>query len=147
MLRLGVGRRIPTILGNNETGHQPAFSSDNACVRVENGSLVATAKGKATSTAESIYFRGLKTTLEVEVLDMADSFRFAPDEYKMGVGENFELQIVTDEGKAIAALKYISSDESVVRVDRNGVAYAYSVGEATITGTAQTRREQTCISP
>ncbi len=137
-LRLGVGERYaPTILGNNGSVIASTFSSDNACVRVENGSLVATAKGKATITAESIYFRGLKTTLEVEVLDMADSFRFAPDEYKMGVGENFELQIVTDEGKAIAALKYISSDESVVRVDRNGVAYAYGVGEATITGTAQ----------
>ena len=99
-----------TILGNNGSVIASTFSSDKACVRVENGSLVATAKGKATITAESIYFRGLKTTLEVEVLDMADSFRFAPDEYKMGVGENFELQIVTDAGKAIAALKYISSD-------------------------------------
>ncbi len=137
-IRLGMGETYePRILGNNGSVIAATFSSDSSCVTVENGKLVANAKGKATITARSIYFDNLKTSIEIEVVDLAKEFTFGDAEYRMGVGENFELTTVTSENTAVAALEYESDDESVARVDRSGVVYAIGVGEATVTAKAQ----------
>ena len=137
-IRLGMGETYePQILGNNGSVIAATFSSDSSCVTVENGKLVANAKGKATITARSIYFDNLKTSIEIEVVDLAKEFTLGDAEYRMGVGENFELTTVTSENTAVAALEYESDDESVARVDRTGVVYAIGVGEATVTAKAQ----------
>ena len=136
---IGLGETYaPRILGNNGSVISATFSSDSTCISVSSDgkTLTANAKGTATITARAAEFSGLSTSITVKVVDMATEFSLGGD-YRMGVGENFALTVETPSGTTAAALEYASSNEDVVRVDRNGVVYAIGAGEATITAKAQ----------
>ncbi len=137
---MGLGETYtPQLLGNNGSVIGAIFASDSTCISVspDGKTITANAKGKATITAYATHFANLSASIEIEVVDMATEFTLGDAQYRMGIGENFELTTVTEEGTAVAALSYTSDNENVACVDRNGVVYAIGEGEATITANAQ----------
>ena len=143
---MGVGEScVPQVIGDNDAWVTCTFTSeDEEIVRVENGQLVAVKEGKTTVTAQSALNEKLTAKVEVQVVAAPESVHFNVSEHRMGVGEDFKLNPVFDEGAASYEVSYASSNESVVQVDQTGYIVAVGAGKATVTGVTYNGHEAQC---
>lgn len=138
-IRMAVGEDyVPNVVGDNGAKITAALTSSNEQVVSisEDGSLHALAIGTATVTATSRMFPGLKAEVVVQVLGVPTSMALSNDSLMLAVGETAVLEPIFEEGTAAANVDYVSSDETVVQVGRNGLVRAVGIGKATIRGTS-----------
>ena len=138
-IRMAVGEDyVPNVVGDNGAKITAALTSSNEQVVSvsEDGSLHALAIGTATVTATSKLFPDLKAEVAVRVLSVPTSMALSNDSLMLAVGETTALEPIFEEGTAAANVDYVSSDETVVQVGRNGLVRAVGIGKATIRATS-----------
>lgn len=117
-------------------------SSDNKIATIDkNGVIKGMAKGKVTIKATMVTSTGtFEDETEVTVEEIAlESIKVTNSTNKISIGEKLKLDVqlnptnTTDDVK----LTYKSSDESIAKVDKNGVVTGLKSGKVTITVTAE----------
>ena len=119
-----------------EAGNLTYTVSDPSVVKVEDGKIIALAKGNATITVSfagnDMYFAADENktiTVNVSLNDASVSVENATLDLK--VGDNYAINATTV--PAGLNVNYTSSNESVVIVDKNGTVTAIGEGNASIT--------------
>jgi len=119
-----------------EAGNLTYTVSDSSVVKVEDGKIIALAKGNATITVSfagnDMYFAADENktiTVNVSLNDASVSVENATLDLK--VGDNYAINATTV--PAGLNVNYTSSNESVVIVDKNGTVTAIGEGNASIT--------------
>lgn len=109
-------------------------SSDEKVATVNaEGTVTAVSKGNAVITAETVD-GGHKAVYALEVKQYLEEIKTDEDTYHMAVYESLKMNLtVLPENADDKAVSYISSDESIATVDKDGVIHAFSKGTATIT--------------
>lgn len=145
-LELGLGESYaPVVLGDNSAMVSCMLTSGNTgVVRIENGQLSAVSEGSAVITATSRINPALTVSITATVLKAPRTMRFDRASYIMPVGETTVLTTSFDAGSAAKNVTFVSSDESVIQVDRGGFVRAVGVGTATVTGTTFNGCTATC---
>ena len=126
-----------SFLPEDTTNKKVIWSSDNKAVAEVSADGVVTAltKGKAviTATAEDT---GVSAECEIEVLKHTESVSISGESQSCFAGESMTLTAtVLPEDATEKAVTWTSSDENVLKVDRNGNVTALSKGVAKITVT------------
>ena len=119
-------------------------SSDTNIANVDNyGMVTAVSSGKVVITATSYENPDIFATCEITVQQPLQTISLEPTDICLKVGESFENMILTyypatADNKTVL---WSSSNESVVRVDTNGIVTAVGGGEAKITVTSAENSE------
>ena len=137
-----------TVSPDNATDKSVAWiSSDEAVATVnENGIVTAVAAGSATITAKTANGLGATCTVTVKakVIDVA-SITLNVDKAELVEGTTTQLTAtVTPDNATDQSVTWSSSDESVAKVDANGLVKGITVGPATITATTANGLKATC---
>lgn len=119
-------------------------SSDTNIANVDNyGKVTAVSSGKVLITATSYENPDIFATCEITVQQPLQTISLEPTDICLKVGESFENMILTyypatADNKTVL---WSSSNESVARVDANGIVTAVGGGEAKITVTSAENSE------
>lgn len=109
-------------------------SSDENIAKVNaEGVITAVAKGQAVITVTTAD-GSFTDTYSLEVKQYVEEIKTNEDTYHMAVYESVKLGVTTlPENADDHSVSYVSSDESIASVDKDGVIHAFSKGTATIT--------------
>lgn len=109
--------------------------SNKSIARIDNdGNITGLALGKATVIAYGKDNSGVFGTIQVEVIQLANSVSFENDEYVMDINDTLVLvPIFSPINTSKEIVVWESSDENIAKVKNSGIIYAISSGTATIT--------------
>lgn len=108
------------------------LSTNSEIVTIEDNNIIARNTGKATVTI--LINNEIKDTCDIEVIVYPESIKLSSDEYTIYVDESKLLNtIILPKESIVGEIKWTSSDNSVVDVDKNGYIYGVSKGEAEVT--------------
>lgn len=110
-----------------------ASSNEKVVTVDENGKVTAVGKGKAEVTATSVC--GFVATCNVVVPSMAESITVAKTYYRLGETAPFELSVLP--ATCTEKFTYTGYDDRVLTISSEGVVTPVSVGETTVTVTAE----------
>lgn len=130
----------------NTTERGLTWSSSNTTIATVNNAGEVTGKGagKAVITAKTT--NGLTATCNVTVEVPVTNVEFEQDYYEMFTGETLTIvATVTPDNAADKTLTWTSDNESIAKVDQNGVVTALRKGEALITATSVNGVEAYCL--
>ena len=120
-------------------------SSNTSVATVSNdGTVTGVSVGQATITATCEGISATSTITVTESTVILESISITPSSYRMTVSEEVTLQVNRTPSNAAAAVVWSSSDPTVASVDQNGRVTGVSVGQATITATANGNITATC---
>ena len=130
---------VATVLPENATDKSVTWKSSNEAVAIvdTNGLVTAITVGEATITATTADGSNLSASCKVTVTStLATSITLDYTEYEIVEKSDFQLTaIILPESTTNKGVVWSSSDIWIASVDENGLARAYSVGEAIITAT------------
>ncbi len=122
------------------------ISSDEAVASVKEGTVTGLSAGKTTITAKA--GNGKKATCRVTVKDPAvevTGVALSKSSLSLETGEKFQLTAAVSPANATdKTITWISSDEDVAAVSRDGTVTAYSAGKAVITAKSSNGKAATC---
>jgi len=139
---------MATILPNDATNRELVWtSSDETVATVENGTVVAVARGEATITVTTK--DGNKTdTCKIIVNQQVYNVILDSNAFSLNVNESKKISATINPDNANdKTLSWTSSDERIATVDENGNVTAIAKGEVTITAKANggSNVEATCL--
>ena len=113
-------------------------SSDESVARVdENGNILALKRGDAIITATSEDNPLIKDECTVTVLQPVETIIVTPNQLNLNIGESKELEVkIQPDNANNPSVKWVSSNEYVVKVSENGSIVAMSKGTAIVTATS-----------
>lgn len=119
-------------------------SNDDVAIVDSSGEVTAVSRGQAVATAT---VGTLTAQTEVTVLQPVTEIQFDMNEALLHTGHAFTLNMTcmpldADVGTEVV---WSSSDESIVKVDQNGVVAAVAAGKATVTATTEHGLQAVCI--
>ena len=117
-------------------------SSDESVATVNrNGLISAVSEGIATITATTD--NGLSASGTVEVTPQPEQVSL-PNGLQIAVGYSMKIEPSLTPTNATTTYKWITDDESVVAIDKSGVARGMAIGTANITVTTENKKTATC---
>lgn len=135
---IGVGSAVQIEYGfvpEDATNKSIRFSSNKPHLASvdENGLVTGVRKGNAVITVSN-ESGSIKTMLKVKVVQLPESITLKQESLSLPVGKRAKLTAAVQPSTASdRSVEWLSSDEGVVKVDRNGNVTAVSVGEAVVT--------------
>lgn len=127
----------------------PTWTSSNpqiASVEYENGNVTikGVAPGSATITATML--SGATTSITVNVVSVNTELKFTEESKNVAVGTQTAVTLTKNPAEATEGITYSSSDETIAKVDENGVVTGVAKGNATITATGKVSGVSTSIT-
>ncbi len=117
-------------------------SSDESVATVNrNGLISAVSEGIATITATTD--NGLSASGTVEVTPQPEQVSL-PNGLQIAVGYSMKIEPSLTPTNATTTYKWSTDDESVVAIDKSGVARGMAIGTANITVTTENKKTATC---
>ena len=146
--QLAVTYKDGTVKYFNFEGAYSATSLTYACTYFwkEEGNRPIAVWDEGDFSAEVI-FCGLKTVFTANHTDnekMPDSVKLDYTSLTLGKGENFEIKKIISPSDATTNCTWVSSDKSVLSVNKFGEISSFSEGTATITITTKNGKKATC---
>lgn len=109
-------------------------SSDETVVKVTGG--VLTPVGAGTAVVRAAIKNGPVLTCNVTVTATLKAISIRPKEHTLKIGDTYKLQAFCEPASAKEEVTWLSSDETVVKVEADGTVTALKDGEAVITAKA-----------
>ena len=144
-LQLGVGAAYTLTLRADSAVDlsRAKWESSNAAVAtVENGVIRAT--GVGTAIVRATLYNGVCAECDVTVLAAPEKLTLNKNSHTLYEGESHQLTVNTQEDVWSGELSFVSSDESVLSVDKAGNVKALKAGQATVTVTAYNGVKAAC---
>lgn len=127
-----------------EKGYRLSSEDGTVAIINEDNKIQAVGNGKTTIELE---YDGVKTQFEVRVITPIQSFSFTTTNSNIRVGKDLQLKLKTlPSGSSIDSLVYESSDESIAKVNANGIVTGVSKGKVTVTVTDRYTGEQKSVN-
>ena len=115
-------------------------SSDESVAAVRGGTVTGVSPGTAVITAASDVYPSISAEIRVQVVIPVESITVRQDKLVLAPGATWEqIAYVMPESATIRGVRWTTSDKRVAVVDGDGVVTALSLGNCTVTGTAQDR--------
>ena len=113
-------------------------SSDESVAAVRGGTVTGVSPGTAVITAASDVYPSISAEIRVQVVIPVESITVRQDKLVLAPGATWEqIAYVMPESATIRGVRWTTSDKRVAVVDGDGVVTALSLGNCTVTGTAQ----------
>lgn len=120
----------------SDTGVSWTSSDDSIATVNKNGEVVGKSGGVAVIQCTT-YDGGYNAFCIVTVIEEVTKIKILPEQYKLGLGKTYQLDVeITNTTATNKDIEWSSSDESIVEVDQNGRIRGVSIGYATITAMA-----------
>ena len=120
----------------SDTGVSWTSSDDSIATVNKNGEVVGKSGGVAVIQCTT-YDGGYNAFCIVTVIEEVTKIKILPEQYKLGLGKTYQLDVeITNTTATNKDIEWSSSDESIVEVDQNGRIRGISIGYATITAMA-----------
>ncbi|MBQ3415358.1 MAG: Ig-like domain-containing protein [Clostridia bacterium] len=148
IIYLGLGKSIKI---NADVIHDESFGSSSANMNEEvnwtstdtsvatiddSGNVTAVSLGKTTIIATAKDGTGVFGTIQLRVIQLAESIAFSVDSIEMEVNDSLVLMpIFTPATASNEIVRWASSDETVAKVKESGIIYGCKPGTAEITAT------------
>ncbi len=135
MLTLGIGEQFDlncTITEGSASARTYYSSNNENVVSVERAGGLVTAKALGTATVAVKTYNDIPASCNVIVKKAPSYVRLDKTDLHIGVGQRVKLNATIPEESA-SALRFASSDESVIRTDQKGNLFAVTKGSATVT--------------
>lgn len=130
-----------TISPSNAVNKEVIWSSSNEDIAMvsSKGVVFGMAEGEVSITAESTDGSGIKASCNIKVIPVkVQSITLNYEVYSLGKGESVVLEAtVLPENAGNKDVEWMSSNEDVVLVSKNGRVVCIDDGEATVTATAK----------
>ena len=145
-VNIGVGQKYTltaTLTPSNAVTYCTWSSSDTSVATVTAGGIV-TGKKSGTATITVKTTNGKTVTCKVNVKKAPSSITLDKTELTLKKGENYTLIKTLSPKNSVTSYKWVSSDETVVKVSSLGKVIAKKKGTATVTVTTHNGKTATC---
>lgn len=127
----------------------PTWTSSNpqvASVQSENGNVTIKGVAPGTATITATMLSGATASITVNVVSVNTELKFTEESKSVAVGTQTAVTLTKNPAEATEGITYSSSDETIAKVDENGVVTGVAKGNATITATGKVSGVSTSIT-
>lgn len=121
---------------NPNSSDLPTWSSSNpeiASVQSESGNVTIKGVAPGTATITATMSSGATTTITVNVVSLSTELKFTEERKTVAVGTQTSVSLIKTPENTTEGIEFTSSDETIAKVDQNGVVTGIAKGEVTIT--------------
>lgn len=143
-LKVGEDKTItPTLNPFNATSVITWLSFDESIVKVDkNGTVTGVSVGQAYIIVKTQ--EGHMAKCLVNVWQASEGFTLDEDEIIVELGSKIQVKYTTKPANAIVNLKWLSTNDAIVKVNKNGVVEGVSIGTTVIVATDENGNQDTC---
>lgn len=134
---------------NPNSSDIPTWTSSNpqvASVQSENGNVTIKGVAPGTATITATMLSGATASITVNVVSVNTELKFTEESKSVAVGTQTTVTLTKNPAEATEGITYSSSDETIAKVDENGVVTGVAKGNATITATGKVSGVSTSIT-